>query len=121
MAKNLIIRGRVNEVLKERLARYIEQENSKGRSIDESSVLRDATVEYLDARNVPVPAPSGPPRPANLESGDAPSPEAEQVILAAADAVQAGVVPAKPKTVAKPKAVIYRRPSRKKPVSRQST
>jgi len=48
MGKSFTLRGRVSHILKSRLQRYIESENRRGRSVDESSVVRDAVVEYLD-------------------------------------------------------------------------
>jgi len=48
VAKTQTIRGRVNDVLKERVANYIAMQSQRGRSVDESSLVRDAVVEYLD-------------------------------------------------------------------------
>jgi len=48
MPKAYTIRGRVSVILKDRLRAFIDNENRRGRSIDESGVVRDAVVEYLD-------------------------------------------------------------------------
>lgn len=48
MANLKTIKARVGEVLYNRLKRYIDNENRRGRSIDDSSVMRDAVVEFLD-------------------------------------------------------------------------
>ena len=48
MNKSETIRGRVNEVLKRRLEKFLKQQNLRGKSLTESDVLIDALVEYLD-------------------------------------------------------------------------
>lgn len=48
MIKTETIRGRVNEVLKKRLKKFLKAQNSRGKSLNESDVLIDALVEYLD-------------------------------------------------------------------------
>jgi hypothetical protein len=51
MPKQPTLRGRISPILKARLQAYIESENSRGRSVDESGIVRDAVVEYLDRRD----------------------------------------------------------------------
>jgi hypothetical protein len=50
MIKSETIRGRVNEVLKKRLEKFLKSQNARGKSLSESDVLIDALVEYLDHR-----------------------------------------------------------------------
>jgi hypothetical protein len=48
MIKTETVRGRVNEVLKKRLEKFLKTQNARGKSLTESDVLIDALVEFLD-------------------------------------------------------------------------
>ncbi len=60
MAKDIWVRARCSRVLKLRIAAYLKVQAERGSSIDESDVVRDALIEFLDARQ---PAPVGTPAP----------------------------------------------------------
>lgn len=51
MNKSETVRGRVSDVLKKRLEKYISAQAARGKSISESDVLIDALVEYLDRQD----------------------------------------------------------------------
>jgi len=68
MAKSETIRGRVSNVLKTRLDKFIKSQAARGRTLTESSVLDEALVEYLDKKE-------GKPKGCGTDAGCAGHPE----------------------------------------------
>lgn len=48
MPKEHIIRTRFSDILRTRLKNYIEDENKRGNALDESTVIRNALLDFLD-------------------------------------------------------------------------
>lgn len=81
--KEIWIRARCNQILKDRLTRYIEGEAERGRQVQESDLLRDLLVEFLD-RVAPIASQrGGTPGRTPQEKASSSPPSNEAAILAA--------------------------------------